>query len=1100
MAEDVNPPRAPSLIHELSRASAALSRGGIRAVQRVCEIGKEVLRTAFADLVSEAQGAPLLNSKSADGTPISFVLRTQRTLPSGSPLRRSGRQSAEFLVKNQFIRAHLPGGCFTRALLQEPLPLKHGKTAHAILQACLKDWRSLRQLGHTGCAIEHYCFDRFSITAHERLWRQWHQMSARSFVSPDANVSPEVLRLTDFVLVTPCAAHDAQSAFRWSMHRWLNDKDLVREAYVAVEALRNSMDLILSHLSEWLALRISFVPDLPLGHRDQRHTLWQTLDIEFETAEILSQTLQMIFRNGRMHVASSCSEMPDLIDIASTALLSAWKFTRWNEARFLTLGPSARTLVAAQLLGLSDLVEFIRGDDSASRYFINGFTRLAGNRKTYMAECAFVSRVGDGVLAELMEDSRVVLQYDTLWQTLSEDMLWLASLPSFIWEEVASVAETTADELRSNCIAGGHISFHFFWRRVLQPAAEMPWSLARGDIRCNLQLLRQGPMPEEPMSRQMWQLIQMGFSIEQLVSTLELVADIGWTTLPAEQQHGSLAVLRRWHPEYGQDTLVARALLVHICRLLPSMSQEEKQLARLSKQLDKALARSPEKAGGRHQFVSLMFQHLRSRAWTEGARELPSDVGKVIFKRHARQWARQSLAARHDYEHQARVKAAKATLEIQDEVDEIRAQREVLIQRLEADDGKRKPILMSECCLEDKHLKLFDTLYDGSQFSNPKVQALQEHANTCPEPTPPQTRSKLDRETVWKRPDPEMPSWAQKVCTHREHFHDTALVLQLGFAQQDFWKVVYCVQSPMYLAVSHLTLKEDFVTMAEANGGNWDTLPRDTYRFHCNFADNASAADVPLVDENQIFVVPNLQHTGGMEMRSPCAAVPFKDYVAQLPEPTPALSYQSRRQTADKHKDELIQSFPWLASLDDTEGFAEKPSPPSSSTAGSLGPAEQPGVLLPEDQLDQVMKELDMARVLLAASAPERSYDDFKTAILGGSYSMHRTGEPLDAVQGSARGALAKAFCTRRDVQRTIRFDLKSYGQHASGVMARSWCHKMQHYYNLELVSPLGEARRFTAEDHDAYSEPTELTRLAEEGPHPVPLRNRIAQIRGLLR
>ena len=61
----------------------------------------------------------------------------------------------------------------------------------------------------------------------------------------------------------------------------------------------------------------------------------------------------------------------------------------------------------------------------------------------------------------------------------------------------------------------------------------------------NLVSLKEGERPEEPVSQQMWDLLQLGFDARRLASTIEVMADAPWTTLPAEQQHGSLAVLRR---------------------------------------------------------------------------------------------------------------------------------------------------------------------------------------------------------------------------------------------------------------------------------------------------------------------------------------------------------------------------------------------------------------------------------------------------------------------------------------------------------------------------------------------------------------------------
>ena len=58
---------------------------------------------------------------------------------------------------------------------------------------------------------------------------------------------------------------------------------------------------------------------------DRRRQLWQMLDIEIETVEVLAETLQLEFRDGRLLVANSCSGRADLVELATTALLSAWK-------------------------------------------------------------------------------------------------------------------------------------------------------------------------------------------------------------------------------------------------------------------------------------------------------------------------------------------------------------------------------------------------------------------------------------------------------------------------------------------------------------------------------------------------------------------------------------------------------------------------------------------------------------------------------------------------------------------------------------------------------------------------------------------------------
>ncbi len=182
----------------------------------MAEGAKEIIRTGVRDLVEEAGGMPMLTSKSCDGTPIRVTNRTSATMPSGRLVKSQGSAGLEILVCNQFVRVNVPGrGWVTRVMLGEPVPLEHGKIVPAIVSASFRDWKTLRQLGHAGCCVEHYVWDRASITSLVRWVRQYHFDQEHALL-PD-RVSPELGRLTEFVLVTPCALHDAQNSFRWAL-------------------------------------------------------------------------------------------------------------------------------------------------------------------------------------------------------------------------------------------------------------------------------------------------------------------------------------------------------------------------------------------------------------------------------------------------------------------------------------------------------------------------------------------------------------------------------------------------------------------------------------------------------------------------------------------------------------------------------------------------------------------------------------------------------------------------------------------------------------------------------------------------------------------
>ena len=144
-----------------------------------------------------------------------------------------------------------------------------------------------------------------------------------------------------------------------------------------------------------------------------------------------------------------------------------------------------------------------------------------------------------------MADSRACRHIDRLWQCESEGMRWVVDIPATTWSSLARVAEMTTEGLKDSCIAASHVSFHFIWRRFLDVASEYPWSLSRGDVKGNLVRLKFSECPEEPMSAQLWQLMQMNHNLDELVGAVGLLREVGWSSMPAEQQHESLAQLKR---------------------------------------------------------------------------------------------------------------------------------------------------------------------------------------------------------------------------------------------------------------------------------------------------------------------------------------------------------------------------------------------------------------------------------------------------------------------------------------------------------------------------------------------------------------------------
>ena len=149
-------------LRALGQTSHSLSKQERFELAVAAEAAKETMEAAADELVQKAAGWPMLCSRSCDGTPMQVAQHFSRTLPgSNRKVRYVGKASKEFLVKNEFLRCNLPAeGTQTRIVLKEPTALEYGKSVPAILAPCCAEWKTLRQRGHTGCAVEHYVWDR----------------------------------------------------------------------------------------------------------------------------------------------------------------------------------------------------------------------------------------------------------------------------------------------------------------------------------------------------------------------------------------------------------------------------------------------------------------------------------------------------------------------------------------------------------------------------------------------------------------------------------------------------------------------------------------------------------------------------------------------------------------------------------------------------------------------------------------------------------------------------------------------------------------------------------------------------------------------------
>ena len=286
------------------------------------------------------------------------------------------------------------------------------------------------------------------------------------------------------------------SGVLWAEFR---SKDILRDAFIGIQSLLISFDLLTEHLATWLTTHLSFHNPWSQVECEQWRLLWIAFGLDAETAEHFAYDLQIQWccASESLMVTKALSSLQP-VAMVYNAVLALLRFITFTGSRWLTVGPSARTLFAALLTGFRSLVRFIEKHAGGELFFLRGFHRLEhAGVLPFMATVSFASRPSDAFIALLLEDPRVIPQLGALKETLDDEMQWLCLLPRRLWYRVGEAAGVPGQELRNASIHAALVSVAHIRESVIRVVESPPWSLAMGDVKANLAKLATKPEPPQ---------------------------------------------------------------------------------------------------------------------------------------------------------------------------------------------------------------------------------------------------------------------------------------------------------------------------------------------------------------------------------------------------------------------------------------------------------------------------------------------------------------------------------------------------------------------------------------------------------------------------
>ena len=191
---------------------------------------------------------------------------------------------------------------------------------------------------------------------------------------------------------------------------------------------------------------------------------WKSLGVDSEVVElVVKMGLWWDEESGHLVVLDKCRGQENIYQRIQDALLGLWEFRTFSDSRWVTVGVSCRGVVAGLQSGLEAYVKFLRQTKKAKDEFLHGFGRVQEEHKQFLVVAGLSSYVAETVLALLMEDNRVAKRVEELEEAMWGAVGWLDEVSSAMWGSLGRLCNMSGRELKSCCVAAGHIQGAFIY-------------------------------------------------------------------------------------------------------------------------------------------------------------------------------------------------------------------------------------------------------------------------------------------------------------------------------------------------------------------------------------------------------------------------------------------------------------------------------------------------------------------------------------------------------------------------------------------------------------------------------------------------------------
>ena len=518
-------------------------------------------------------------------------------------------------------------------------------------------------------------------------------------------------------------------------------------------------------------------PLLNLTSAPSKETLWLALGLEQWWAEELAR-LGLCWCDGWLRVDEALAGEENLFGGITQALLFLLKFKKPTDSRWLTMSFCGKTFIAMQYAGILDMAMDCLKSGLGSEYYLGGVKQLDDRIIAFTAVNALGTGPAVAVTNCLLDDDRLLRNWDAVWEVEDFEMDYLFSLSDEFWQEVtAAMSLTDVDYIlvRSWCCAAALTGASFGDFSCWQVLRSEPFCYGLGssaEIDAKLQRLAASTHAAPDSATAKMRLLLQRDEFGAVKDGAMLMKDIRCSALSTEQAHSTEADVHKVRPGLEQRSLQDRAF----AKLVKPFLVEEKTNRPLVRQAKKRLAtlrrKRPNRFGGK--------QRLFQRAFTAeamaavGMSNVDQEIKQGLMAHHSAAFHMLDATKRAEMEDEARALRRVKAADIQDTIDHYTAALRLAEDRDRQEERERAEMMaVRNARLAPEAVVRLQAMLKGelwrseAQVERRRQEVLQRHF-----PASAPLLADMSSVHTWgeaRPPLPDCPSWLAQLCRRRDH-------------------------------------------------------------------------------------------------------------------------------------------------------------------------------------------------------------------------------------------------------------------------------------------------------------------------------------------